>query len=177
MKAIALISTLTFLAIFGTILITNGLFQSAVNDLTLALNSEEDNSDEAAEKMIFVNLAAQRDRLQRESESVIALQSTYEVEEKLLAEREEKITALIVELGKAQAAVNSGNDAQAVKLSKVYEAMKPASAAPILSSLDMDIVLQILSNMKDRQAAKILSAMNPALAAEISTRMSARGHG
>lgn len=177
MKSIIIISTLTFLVIFGVILFTNGLFQGAMRDLSQTLETGGEEVDEEATRMLFANLAVERDRLQRESEAVLALQSTYEVEAKLQVEREEKIAEMIADLSKAQAAYNSSSDAQAAKLSKVYEAMKPASAAPILASLDMDTVLQILANMKDRQAAKILSNMNPGLAAEISTRMSAKGHG
>jgi flagellar motility protein MotE (MotC chaperone) len=177
MKSIVIISTLTFLVIFGIIMFTNGLFQSAVRDLNQALESESETTDKQATDMIFANLAAARDRLQRESEAILALQTTYDVEDKLLADREEKVAEMIAELSRVQAAHIRNSDAQAAKLSKVYEAMKPTSAAPILSSLDMDIVLQILSNMKDRQAAKILANMNPGLAAEISTRMSAKGHG
>jgi len=84
---------------------------------------------------------------------------------------------MLTDLETLQLSYNQDRDAQAAKLSKVYEAMKPASAAPILASLDLDIVLQILANMKDRQAAKILANMTPELAAEISTRLSAKGSG
>jgi len=177
MKSIVIISTLTFIVIFGVILFTNGLFQDAMRDLSQSLETGGDEIDKEATVILFANLALERDLLQRESEAVLALQSTYDVEAKLHIEREERIAEMIAELSKAQKAYNNSSDAQAAKLSKVYEAMKPTSAAPILASLDIDIVLQILANMKNRQAAKILSNMNPELAAEISTRMSAKGHG
>jgi flagellar motility protein MotE (MotC chaperone) len=53
--------------------------------------------------------------------------------------------------------------------------MKPAKAAPILETLDPQTVLEIVSRMKDRQAAKVLSSMNAGLASEISRRMSLKG--
>ena len=177
MKSILIISTLTFLVIFGVILITNGLFESAMQDLNRAVaeSGQAEPDDMEAEQTLYMNMARERDQLQREREADLARRTMYDVEEKLLDEREAKIAAMISELQSAQAAFAAGSDAQATKLSKVYEAMKPAQAAPILSSLDLDIVLPILRNMKDRQAAKILAAMNPALAAEISTRLSVRG--
>jgi len=176
-KSIAVVSTLTFLVIFGVIMITNGLLQETVRELSLKAPVVEDGLDPEASKLLFANLARERDKLQRESELLIGYRSMSELEEKGLAARETKIQEMIAELAEAQSGFNEARDAQAAKLSKVYEAMKPTSAAPILASLDMDVVLQILANMKDRQAAKILANMNPGLAAEISTRLSAKGRG
>jgi len=59
----------------------------------------------------------------------------------------------------------------------MYEAMKPAKAAPILSSLDMEIILEIFDRMKEKPAAKILAYMDPGLAARISARLSLKGTG
>lgn len=176
-KTIIIISTLTFLVIFGVILFTNGLFQSAVSDLSRSVNSDSDDADTEATALIFANLAREKDKLQRQSETLIGYSAVYEIEEKNLVAREQKMLEMIAQLESTQQSLNQGRDAQAAKLSKVYEAMKPASAAPILASLDLDIVMQILSNMKDRQAAKILANMNPGLAAQISTRLSAKGRG
>ena len=176
-KSIAIISTLTFLVIFGILLITNGLLQDTVREMNLGAQAGGDEGDREATAMIFANLARERDKLQRESEGLLGYRSMFEIEEKNLVAREQKILDMLAELKAAQHDYNIDRDAQATKLSKVYEAMKPTSAAPILASLDLDIVLQILANMKDRQAAKILANMNPGLAAEISTRLSAKGRG
>ncbi len=39
----------------------------------------------------------------------------------------------------------------------------------------MEIILDIMSRMKERQAAKILANMDAGLAAQVSTRMSLKG--
>ncbi len=174
-KTIAIVSTLTFLVIFGVILFTNGLFQAALADLSRNMNNETGGLDDEAAALVFANLAVEKDKLQRESEALIGYSAVYEIEEKNLQARDQKMLEMIAQLESAQQTLNQDRDAQAAKLSKVYEAMKPASAAPILASLDLDIVMSILSNMKDRQAAKILANMSPVLAAEISTRLSAKG--
>ncbi len=175
MKSIIIISSLTFTVILAVVMISGGLYQDAVRDLKRTLKEAASvERDGDAEQTLYMNLARARDDIQREREHDLMRQSLYEVEDKLLSERDDKLSELIADLQEAQKQFASGSDAQASKLSKVYEAMKPAQAAPILSSLDLDIVLPILRNMKDRQAAKILAAMNPGLAAEISSRMSAR---
>ena len=57
----------------------------------------------------------------------------------------------------------------------MFDAMKPASAAPIFTSLDRDTALDILIRMKEKSAAKLLSSVNPRLAADLSTQLSLRG--
>jgi len=58
-------------------------------------------------------------------------------------------------------------DAQIKRLARVYEGMRPKEAASIMEKLERPFAVQILSEIKDRQAAKILGAMNPATAAEL----------
>ncbi|HZR84491.1 MAG TPA: hypothetical protein VFD92_25555 [Candidatus Binatia bacterium] len=51
------------------------------------------------------------------------------------------------------------NDKVAVSLAKVYAAMRPAEAAPILEQMDDATVLRILGEMKEKQIGQILPLM------------------
>ena len=175
MKSIIIISALTFAVLFGTILFTSGLFEDVVRRAAERPVEEADLEEERAKARVFDEVAKERDALQRERETFDSWAVSEAVEAKVLADAAVKLDGMITELAALQTGVGEQRDAQAAKLAKVYEAMKPASAAPILSSLEIDIVLDILTNMKDRQAAKILAFMNPGLAAQISTRMSNQG--
>ena len=95
--------------------------------------------------------------------------------EKAFGDEIARLQTLIEELKQAQGDHDATQEAEIVKLAKVYEAMKPASAATILSSLDIDIVLGIMRHLKNRQAAQILAYMTPTQAAEISARLSPQG--
>lgn len=53
-------------------------------------------------------------------------------------------------------------------ISKIYEKMKPAQAAQVLSGLTDEEKANILIVMKDRQAAKIIAQMDPAMGSKIS---------
>ncbi|MDI3546973.1 MAG: hypothetical protein PWR10_625 [Halanaerobiales bacterium] len=57
------------------------------------------------------------------------------------------------------------------KLVKIYSKMKPEDAARIFSSLDEDMVLDLLINLKEEQAAAILSALPPEDAARYSNAL------
>ena len=63
------------------------------------------------------------------------------------------------------------------ELAKIYNTMRPEHAAAVLSQLDVNIVVQIISNLKQRQAGKILGAMPTERAAQISRLMSQRQTG
>jgi flagellar motility protein MotE (MotC chaperone) len=58
------------------------------------------------------------------------------------------------------------------RLAKIFEAMKPKQAAPVLSQLDNDVIVMILLKMKERPAAKILGEMSVERAASISRQIS-----
>ncbi len=48
-----------------------------------------------------------------------------------------------------------------VSLVKIYEGMKPKSAASIFNTLDLDVLISVLSNMSERKLSPILALMSP----------------
>jgi len=58
--------------------------------------------------------------------------------------------------------------AQAKRLARMYEGMRPKEAAGVLEKLERPLAARVLTEMKERQASKILGTMNPATAAELS---------
>jgi flagellar motility protein MotE (MotC chaperone) len=55
----------------------------------------------------------------------------------------------------------TGGPADGMSIGKVYEAMTPEEAAPILDRLDDATLRAVLGRMRERQVAVILAAMNP----------------
>jgi flagellar motility protein MotE (MotC chaperone) len=72
------------------------------------------------------------------------------------------------------AAVQKQNDATDEKtqsLVKIYETMKPKEAAAILNQLDMPVLLNLLSHMKESKTAPIFAAMDPSKAKAVTTSL------
>lgn len=69
---------------------------------------------------------------------------------------------------KAEAAAAEAAGKQYDSLARVYQAMKPARAAPVFEQLDMDVQMQVAKRMRDRATAMILAAMTPKAAADLS---------
>lgn len=56
------------------------------------------------------------------------------------------------------------------KLVEFYSSMKPAQAAQIISSLNEDLAIGVLSNMKKKNAAEIMNLLEPAKAQSLSEK-------
>jgi flagellar motility protein MotE (MotC chaperone) len=92
--------------------------------------------------------------------------------EQIARATEERLKAKLAE--QAAAATKTGS-ADAVEpgeqydsLARVYQAMKPARAAPVFEQLAMDVQMQVARRMRDRSMAMILAAMTPDAAAALS---------
>jgi flagellar motility protein MotE (MotC chaperone) len=172
MKTVVIISVITFVLIFGgVVLMSNQLGQAA---LVGGLSQMGDENYEVAER-VFNDLSAERDRIQRDKEELIALRQANAVQQQSLEQARTNLLAVVKKLEVKQQSYIEAQERSAARLAKMYEAMKPAKAAPILAALDPDIVIEIMSRMKERQAAKILASMDAGLAAQISTRLSSKG--
>ncbi|MCC6850379.1 MAG: hypothetical protein IT294_17960 [Deltaproteobacteria bacterium] len=91
-------------------------------------------------------VASKEERLALYEQDVIAKVASLEEIEKRLSPR-------------AKAASQAG-DASAESLAKIYGAMKPEAAAPILDRLDDPTVLTIFRRMKEKQVGEILPRMS-----------------
>lgn len=172
MKSVIVISVVTFVLIFGGVLVLSAHLNKAAGDRGRPDLAPD---DYAASERVFHDMEVERDRIQQEREDLKTRQARIQVQEQVLTLGNKQLLETVERLEKAQKAYIAEKDNSATKLAKMYEAMKPDQAAPILGSLDPDIILEIMGRMKDRQAAKILARMDPALAAQLSTRMSLKG--
>jgi len=172
MKSVLIISALTFTLIFGgVVLLSTQLNQAAIPPATPELTAV----DYEGTERVFRDLAVERDRIQQEREDLVALRQATAAQQLILTQEREQLLEVIRQLEIRQQSYSAERDQSAAKLAKMYEAMKPAQAAPILSALELDIILDIMSRMKERPAAKILAHMDAGLAAQVSTRMSLQG--
>ncbi len=172
MKIVVIISVVTFLLIFGGVFLTSQVLRNVSGSGTAAAIGAD---DRVAGERVFADLVAERDRIQGEREHLLTLRQTIAAEEKTLVDTRELLDKVLTELRAEQQVYTDEKERLAQKLAKMYEAMKPAKAAPILAVLDMDVILEIMQRMKEKQAAKILSFMDAGLAAQVSLRMSVKG--
>ncbi|UAT43272.1 hypothetical protein GUI12_03880 [Anaplasmataceae bacterium AB001_6] len=83
---------------------------------------------------------------------------------------EQKISELQIVRDDIQGLIKSyynAKDDKVKSLVKIYENMKPAEAAAILSELDDDLLLKVVRHMKETKSSPILAQMKPARVRDI----------
>ncbi len=101
----------------------------------------------------------------------------------LLQALENQVNVKIAKLQELQAKlkvlaneVDTNQQQRLGSLVHIYESMKPADAAQILQQMDMPVLLQLLSRMKDQKTAPILAAMDPVKARAITMALADKGN-
>jgi len=94
------------------------------------------------------------------SEREVLLQAT----EKRIDEKIAKLEALQSSIAGTVKQQNADDQARVQSLAHMYEQMKPEDAARVFDQLDVPVVIEMLSLMRELKAAPILAAMDPAKA-------------
>jgi len=71
------------------------------------------------------------------------------------------------EIEKQQKEREAAEKKRVTKLARLYNDMKPADAAKVMETLDIDLCIAILQRMDESNAAKVMTAFEPGRAAEI----------
>ena len=110
---------------------------------------------------MFQDLSKRRDILEKKEKD-------FHVREALLKAAEKELERKYQELSKLKAEIEALLDTQKEQeqervesLVKIYEGMKPKDAARIFDTLDIDILVTVLSKMSERKVSPVLAAMNP----------------
>jgi flagellar motility protein MotE (MotC chaperone) len=173
MKSVLIISVVTFFLIFGGL----GILSSQLGGNPAGQNKNPESVKAMDADLIIKGLEAERSLVRREKEELITLRQAAAVQELVMEEGRRELEAMSREIEARTRILNDEQERSVSRLAKMYENMKPAQAAPILSALEMDILLDIMNRMKEREAARILAQMDAGLAARISTELSLGGTG
>jgi flagellar motility protein MotE (MotC chaperone) len=124
-----------------------------------------------SELEVLQSLSKRRDELD-------AREKTIARREALLAAAEQEVDHKIAELNKLKGEIEDllgkqqtmEND-RIESLVKIYENMKPKEAATIFNTLDMNVLLTVISHMNERKSAPIIAAMDPQKARIVTIRL------
>ena len=114
----------------------------------------------ASEIEVLQSLARRREELDKREQALSA-------REALLTAAEQEVDRKITELNKLRGELEAllgkqekMDEERIASLVKIYENMKPKEAADIFNTLDMDILLAVVSRMAERKSSPILASMN-----------------
>ena len=113
-------------------------------------------------------IAAEREALQDRARSLDMREAELAFASTALAEQTRQLTALRAELMGLLDLAETRHGEDIERLVKIYRAMKPAEAAAILSSADLEVTVLVLAAMVERDAGPILARMNQVRAQAVS---------
>ena len=120
MKSVLIISVITFVLIFGGVVVISSQLNRAAGG---GVNPELTAEDYAAAERVFHDMAVERDRIQQDKEELLALRQTVAVQEQVLERGRESLLAVIKKLDQKQQDYIEERERSANKLAKMYEAM------------------------------------------------------
>ena len=152
--------------------IASELIPSAEAAEGMTLDEEQKNGDGSPVKVMELRekqqqLNAREKALNEREGEISAAESRAQDKIAQLEKLELKIQAILDE-------EKSIKDKKIKRLTAVYEGMKAERAAPVIASMEMDIVVKIFSRMNEKQVGKILSFLPPKKAVTISQALTKR---
>ena len=128
----------------------------------------------AAERAILERLSERRQELEKRAREL-------DIREGLIAEAEKRVEAKLAQIKKADAQLvtdtGKKNEADAARfkgLVTMYENMKPRDAAKIFDRLEVDVLLEVASQISPRNMSEILGQMSPDAAQRLTVELANR---
>lgn len=109
---------------------------------------------------VVEDMAARRAKLDTMEKDVRASEALLKAAEQELDRKYKELTRLKEEIEGLLKQQSEEEQTRVKSLVKVYEGMKPKDAARIFDTLDLDILIEVMSRMSERKMSPILAAMN-----------------
>lgn len=110
---------------------------------------------------LYDNLGKRREELDKRESDMVAREALLRAAEQEIDRKYNELAQLRGEIEKLLQKQSEEEQARIVSLVKIYEGMKPSDAARIFDTLDLDVLMQVMSRMSERKLSPVMAAMNP----------------
>jgi flagellar motility protein MotE (MotC chaperone) len=124
-----------------------------------------------AEMDLLQNLAKRRAEIEQRDTAVQQREAMLKVAEDRVNQKLAELSSLKADIEKLLDLQKKKQDDQVMSLVKIYSGMKPQDAARIFNTLEMPVLLSVVSHMKEQKSAAIIAGMQPDRARELTTRL------
>ena len=120
---------------------------------------------------LYKDLAQRRASLDKKEKEITVREALLSAAERELDQKLRELNSIRTEIETAMKKQSEEEQARILSLVKIYEGMKPKDAASIMNTLDIDVLMVILTKMSERKSSSILAEMNPERARTVTTMM------
>lgn len=115
----------------------------------------------ATEIEVLQSLSKRRDELEKREKGLVEREALLNAAGQEVDRKIAELNKLKGEIEKLLGQQETMEEGRIMSLVKIYEAMKPKEAATIFNTLDMDVLLSVVSRMNERKTSPILASMDP----------------
>ncbi len=116
---------------------------------------------------MFADLSKRRKDLDAKEKELVMREALIKAAQAELTQKTDELTQIKADIEALLKKQTEQEDQRIASLVKIYEGMKAKDAARIFDSLEMDVLLQVMTKMSERKSAPILAAMDPAKARSV----------
>lgn len=120
---------------------------------------------------VLQSLAKRRDAIEAREQRLMQREALMEAAEQEMDRKISELAKLRAEIEGLLGQQQKVQEERLRSMVKIYESMKPKEAAAIFNTMDMDILLSVLSRMSERKSAPIFAAMSPQRAQEVTIQL------
>lgn len=120
---------------------------------------------------LFRDLSKRREEIESREKALTAREALLLAAEKELDAKLRELNMLRGEIESLLEKQSEEEQARIASLVTIYEGMKAKDAARIFNTLDMDVLMAVISGMSERKSAPILAEMNPERARSVTILM------
>jgi flagellar motility protein MotE (MotC chaperone) len=124
-----------------------------------------------AEMDLLQSLQKRREELDQRDAAIQQREATLKVAEGRVDQKLAELSSLKAGIENLLELQKKKQDDEVMSLVKIYSAMKGPDAARIFNTLDMPVLLSVVSHMKEQKSASIIAAMEPDRARELTARL------
>ena len=120
---------------------------------------------------LFEDLKDRRKELESQKRELSVREALLKTAEQELNQKYKELLSLKSEIEELLVQQSDEEKKRVTSLVKIYEGMKPKDAARIFNTLDLDILISVVSKMSERKSAPIIASMSPERARTLTTML------
>lgn len=124
-----------------------------------------------SELKLLKELSKRRQELEKNQDDIEVKQQVLKATENKIDQKMVELKALQTQLEEVMKQYDQKEQGKILSLVKIYENMRPKDAAKIFDELEMPVLLQVVSNMKEIKVAPIIASMHPLKARDLSIEL------
>jgi flagellar motility protein MotE (MotC chaperone) len=110
---------------------------------------------------LFADLAKRRKDMEAKEKELAMREALLKATQAELEQKTQELNTIKTDIETLLKQQTDQENQRIASLVKIYEGMKAKDAARIFDSLEMDVLLQVMTKMSERKSAPILAAMDP----------------